>query len=109
MLIRRVVQHHFDNDPYSTLVSGFEEFFEIVQGSIAGMDGVVIRDIVAVVAQRGRKEWHQPDGVDAEFLQVVELLIQSLEVTDAVSIAVVEGANVDLVDDRVLVPKRILL
>ena len=46
---------------------------------------------------------------DAEVLQVVELLRQAAEVADAVAVAVVEGADVDLVDDRVLVPERVVV
>jgi hypothetical protein len=35
--------------------------------------------------------------------------MKPLEVTNAISVAVAEGANMDLVDDRVFVPKHILL
>ena len=40
--------------------------------------------------------------------EVVELLGQAAEVADAVAVAVVEGADVHLVDDRVLVPERVV-
>jgi hypothetical protein len=42
-------------------------------------------------------------------LQVVELQSQPGEVTDAVFVAVEEGAHVQLIDDRVFVPERVVL
>ena len=70
------------------------------------MDALVVGDVVAVVAQRRGVEGQEPERVDAEPLQVVELLGQAGKVADAVVVAVEEGADVHLVDDRVLVPER---
>ena len=67
---------------------------------------VVIGDVVAVVAQRRRIERQQPDRGHAEVLQIVELRGKPAEIADAVAVAVVERADVELVDDRVLVPLR---
>jgi hypothetical protein len=67
------------------------------------MDVVVVGDVVAVIASRRGVERQQPDGVDAEVLDVVEPLGKAAKVADAVLIAVVEGTDVDLVDDRILV------
>ena len=44
-----------------------------------------------------------------QVLKVIELLLKPAEVSDTVAVTVVEGANVDLVDHRVLVPKHVLL
>ena len=108
MLVRGVVQHHFDDDADSALVRGVQETLEIVQGAVAGMDRGVVGDVVAVVAQRRREKGHQPDGVDAQILQIIQLLREAAEVADAVAVAVVKRADVDLIDDRVLVPKRLV-
>ena len=56
-------------------------------------------DVVAAVAQRRRVHRQQPDAVDAEPLEVVELLDQPAEVARAVVVAVEEAADVDLVED----------
>src|SRR5207249_1975845 len=61
-------------------------------------------DVVAVVPKRGWVERQQPDGGDAQVLQVVEPLGEAAEVADAVAVGVGERAHVHLVDDRVLVP-----
>src|SRR5579864_6126016 len=103
-----MVQHHLDNDSNVALVGGFEEELEIVQRSVFRMHRAVIRNVVSIVTKRGREERHQPDGVDAQLLQIVELLRQSAEISVAVAATVKKSANVDLVDDRVLIPKRVL-
>src|ERR1035438_4017340 len=73
------------------------------------MDCGVICDVVAIVAQGRGKEWHEPNRVDPKFLEVIELLLQPFKITDAIPVAVVESAHVHLIDDRVLVPKHILV
>src|SRR4029077_14595940 len=71
------------------------------------MDGVVIADVVAIVAQRRGEERHEPYRADPQLLEVVELVFKPLKITDAIPVVVVESANVDLIDDRVLVPKHL--
>src|SRR5579875_3513067 len=75
--------------------------------AIGRMDVLVVGDVVAVVAQRRGIERQQPQRRDPEILQVVELLPQAAEVADAVVIGIEEGLDVQLVDDRVLVPERV--
>src|SRR5208282_6302480 len=109
MLVGGVIQYHFDDDSNAAAVGRIQKIAEILQGSIAGVDSVVIRNVVPVVAKRRRKERHQPDRIDAEFLQISDLLLKSLKVPDAVAVAVVKSADVDLVNDCILVPKHILI
>src|SRR5215469_16718476 len=73
------------------------------------MDRAIIRNIVAVVTKRRREKGHQPNGVDAEILQVIEPLRQSTEVSVAVAAAVIKSADVDLINNCVFVPKRVFL
>ena len=85
-----------------------EKYLEIIESAVAGVNRTIVGDIVSVIAQRGREEWHQPQGCDAKVLQVIQFLGEPAKISDAVRIAVVEGPNVDLIDDRVLVPERVL-
>ena len=68
---------------------------------------LIVRDVVAVVSERRGIKRQQPDRVDAEILDVIELLNQPLEVADAVVVRIEERSDVQLVDDGVLVPVRI--
>ena len=63
-----------------------------------------VADVVAAVAQRRLVERQQPEAVDAEPLQVVELLDQAAEVAGAVAVGVGEAADEHLVEDGALVP-----
>ena len=85
-----------------------DEALEVGERAVARMDVLVIRDVVAVVAQRRRIERQQPDRVHAKALEVIELLGEAGEVADAIVGAVEEGANVRLIDDGVLEPERIV-
>src|SRR5437899_12974671 len=107
MLVRRMVQHHFDNHPDTALVGGIKKRLEMFQRPEAGVDGTVICDVVAIIAQRRWEKRHEPDRGHAEILQIVELLGKASEVADAVASAVEEGPDVDLVDDSVLVPEGV--
>ena len=104
MLVGRVVDDQLGDDADAALVRLVHEALEVLDRAVARMDALVVRDVVAVVAQRRRIEGQQPQRVDAEPLQVVELARQPGKVADAVVVAVEEGADVRLVDDRVLVP-----
>ena len=73
----------------------------------SGWTARVLGDVVAVVAARRGIERQQPDRVDAELGDVVELGDQAGEVADAVIVRIEERLHVQLVDDRVLVPERI--
>src|SRR4029077_8970922 len=73
------------------------------------VDVRVVRDVIAVVAQRRGIEGQEPDGVDSQVLQVRQLFDQAAEIASAVGVAVEERPDVELVDDRVLVPERVVL
>src|SRR5215471_345897 len=72
------------------------------------MDVRVICDVVSVVFERRRIEGKKPDGRNAEVLQIIEFLGKPGEIAYSVIIAVEECANMKFVDDRVLVPERIV-
>src|SRR4051794_16887389 len=90
-------------------MGGGDEALEILDGPVVGVDRVEVGDVVAAVAQRRGVHRQQPDAVDAQPGEVVELLGQAEEVAGAVVVAVEEAAQVDLVEDRALEPQRVTL
>ena len=107
MLVGRVVDDEFDEHLHVALVGGAKEALEVVDGAVAGIDPGVVGDVVAVVSKRRRKEGKEPEAGDAEVLEVVEARDEAGEVADAVAVGVLEGADVELVDDGVFVPEGI--
>ena len=85
-----------------------DEALQVRQRAVVGMHAAIVGDVVAVVAPRRGIERQQPDRVDAELGDVVELGDQPGEIADAVVVGVEERLDVQLVDDRVLVPERIV-
>ncbi len=87
----------------------FHERMSVGERAVHRVDVGVVRNVIAVIASRRRVEGQQPDRVDAKVLQVGELFEQPAKVAAAVAVAVLESAHVQLVDQRVLVPERIVV
>ncbi len=104
MLVGGVVGDHVEDDADVALFGLGDQAVEVGEGSVLGIDVAVVGDVVAEVDLGGGVHGGEPDGVDAEVLQVVEPLGDAVEVADAVTVGVLEAAGVDLVDDGVLPP-----
>ena len=107
MLVRRVVDDEVDQHTDAALLRAMGELDEIADRAIAGIDTVIVGHVVAVVAMWRDLERHQPNGGDAQAMQVIESAHQSLEITDPIAISVHVGVYRQAVDDCVLVPKII--
>ncbi len=109
MVGRRVVHDEVGDHAHPALVRLLDELAEVVDRPVVGMDREEVRDVVAAVAERRLVHRQQPEAVDAEPLEVVELVDQAAEVARAVVVPVEEAADVDLVEDGALEPERIAL
>ena len=104
VLVGRVVDDQVHDEAHAPLVDVREQAVEVLERPEHGVDVVVVRDVVAVVGLRGGVDRRQPQDVHAQVLQVVQLLSDAFEVTEAVPVGILEGARVDLVDDGALPP-----
>src|SRR4051794_5624290 len=102
-----MIDYQFGNNAEPALVGRGKKGTEIVEGAEVRIDVVIVRDVVAVVAHRRGIERQEPKRGDTEFLEVIKLINQSAKIADAIAIAVGEGLDVQLVDDRVFLPKRV--
>ena len=84
MLIRGVVDDQLGDDPNVAAVRLGDEAIEVRERAVGRMHVLVVGDVVPVVAQRRGIERQEPEGVDPEPRQVVELARQAGEVADAV-------------------------
>ena len=105
-LIRRMVRHEIDDHANAAAMSLRYEAIE--RGKIAevGMDAAVVADVVAPVLERRRVDGIQPDGVDAERLEIVEMRGDAVEVADAVAVRVGKRARINLIEDASLPPLK---
>ncbi len=107
MLVRSVVDDEFGDDAEAALLGLLDEALEVLHRAEIGIDVAIITDVVAVVAAGRGIERQQPQRGDAELLQIAEFFRQPGEVADAVIVAVGKRLDMQLVDDRVLVPELI--
>src|SRR5437764_1063407 len=107
VLVRGVVDDEVDEHPYAALLRAVSEFDKIANRAVARINAVIIGHVVAVIAMGRDLERHQPDGRDAETMQVVETAHQTLEVADAVGVGIHVGSNRQAIDHCILVPKVI--
>ena len=108
MLVRGVIQDQLGNHPQSPFVRFPEQCLEIAQGAIIGVYAGVIGNIVTIVSERRGTEGKEPQGGDAEILQVVEFLAKSLKISYSVTVAVEKRSDVKFVDNCVFEPQRII-
>src|SRR5205823_15030731 len=71
ILIGSVINYEFRDDAQITLMCSVQERAEIVERAKIRVHVKIIGDVVAVIAQRGRVEWQQPDRSDSELLQII--------------------------------------
>lgn len=104
VLVRGVVHDEVDDHAHAAGVGGGQEVLEVLDVAELGQHRGVVADVVPPVAQRGGEERRQPEAVDAEPLEVVELVDHAAQITHAVGVAVGEAADEHLVEDGALVP-----
>ena len=104
MLVRGVIDDQVDHDADAPVGGLVDQLGEVAQRSQARVHAVVVGDIVAVVTQRRRVHRVEPEACHAQPGQVVETADQARQVADAVAVRVLEGVDLQVVEDRLLVP-----
>ena len=61
-----MVEREVSHEPHAAAVNLRDELLEVLHGAVIGMDGVVVRDVVAVIFERGGIERRKPETIDAE-------------------------------------------
>ena len=98
MLIGGMVDNQLCDNSQASRVSFVDKCLKILQRAVCRIYGRVVGNVVAIISERRGIEREQPNGGDAQVLQVVELLRQSAKVADAFIGAVEERAHVQLID-----------
>ncbi len=104
MLVGGVIQHEVQNDADTAPVGFPQEDFEVLQRAILRCDIGVIRNIIATIPVGGGEVRREPDGIDAELGEVIQLFRHAFEIADAIPVPVGEGARIDLIENSSLPP-----
>ena len=81
---------------------------EIFVRAVARSGGVVVLHVVACVAEGGLEAGIDPDGVAAEFPDVVQLFDYTVKIAYAVCVGVVEGLGIYFVKYCIIEPFGLL-
>ena len=104
MFIRGMVDHQVHDDPDSPLLCLSQEFFHIGHVPKDVSNGLIIRNIITVVIHGRLVNRREPDGRDPQFLQVIQLTDNPLQVTDSIPITVHKGLGIDLINASLVPP-----
>ena len=106
VLVGSVVDDVVHDDADIALLRLGDKIVKVSHAAVERIDGGVVGDVIAVVdAGRGIHR-RDPDGIDAEVVQIVEARRDALDIADAVAVRVLKAARVDFVDDSVTPPFR---
>src|SRR5262245_3595551 len=90
-------------------MSGFQQFLEVVEGTVLRVDTRVSSNVVAVVPQRRRIERQEPERCDTQILEVIQLRCQAAKGAVSIANTVEEGSDVDLINDCVFIPEQVVV
>ena len=105
MLVGSVVDDEIEDDADAALLALGDEAIEIRERAVHGIDVFVVGDVVAEIDLRRRKARRDPDGVDPERVQIIELRSDPVQIANAVVVAVGEAARIEFIEDRGLPPR----
>ena len=106
VLVRGVVGNPVDDDLQTPIVGVMDDAVDVVEVTEEGVHGAVIGHVVAEVGHGRSIERRQPEGIDAQPGQVVQMGPHAGEIPDSVTVGVGEGPRVDLVEHPGLPPRN---
>jgi hypothetical protein len=105
MVAGGMIDDEVDDHSHSERLRVAHAFHEVPGRAVLGVDAIVVRDVVAIIAVRRRVERLEPETGDAQAVQVFQPPAQPLEIADAVPARVHVLVDVEAVQDRILVPE----
>jgi hypothetical protein len=99
-----VIQYKVHNDADIVFPGISCQMLEVLERSIHRIDIFVIRDVIPKVDLRRGIAGCNPNGINSQILQIVEVGVDTLEISDAIIVAIGKASRVDLIEDRMLPP-----
>src|SRR6266576_3157078 len=99
-----MVGNKVEDDLEVALVGLLHQSIQVLEPPKKWMDVDVVANVIAKIRHRGRIDGGEPDGVNAEPAEVVQLTGNTAKVAYAITIAIEIAARVDLVNHASLPP-----
>ena len=90
MLVRCVIDHQVHQDMDIPLLRLPEELVHVLHRSESGINIIIIGYIVPLIHQRGAIYRGNPHNIDSQLLQVIQLIYNTSEISDSVSVRIIE-------------------
>ncbi len=100
-----MIYNQIDQNTDAALPASVGKLYKVTQRAVPRINAIVIRNIIAIVTQRRRLKWHEPDRGNAQALQVVQPVHETAKVTNAITICIHICVDREAIDDRILVPE----
>ena len=105
MFIGRMVGNKVEDDLEVALVGLLHQSIQVLERPKKRMDVDVVANVITEIRHRGRIDGGEPDGINAEPAEVVQLARNAGNVSHAIAIAIEKAAWVDLVKYACLPPE----
>ena len=101
VLIGGVVRHQIHDQLHITLMHFGDQAVHIFHRAVLRRNAPIVGNVVSVVMTRAFVARTEPECIDTEILQIVQLFDDARDVSDAVPIRIFEAFRIDLVDDHI--------
>lgn len=109
MLIGSVVRHEVEDQLQAVVVGGSDQRIEVFHRAEQRLDAGIVGDVVTEIGHWRGEDRRQPDRIDPQRFHIRQPLQDAGEIADAVTVGVLKGARVDLIEDAVAPPITIAL
>ena len=99
VLIGCVVRHEIHHDADVPRLCLRDEAVEIRKRAVFRVDGIIIRNIIAIVPVGRGVDRREPNEVDPKFVQIIELGDHAAKIADAIPVCIIKRARPDLIND----------
>ena len=86
MFVGGVAKHLVEEDPQAPVVGGVEQMLEVLRRAVIGLHAFEVSDVIAPVAVGRGVDRREPDPVDAEAPDIVQLGLDAGQVTLPVAV-----------------------
>ena len=87
-------------------MSFFEKAIEVLHGPEDWIDAAIISNVISEIGHRRSIHWRDPNSIDPEFHQIIESLDDAIQVSYAVSVAVLKRTRINLCISPRIATKR---
>jgi len=109
VLVRGVIHHQVGQDAHPAPVGFVQQDLKILHRAKARLDGVIIRNVIAIIPQWRLENGHQPQAIHPQVLQVIQAAGQAGQITVSIAVGIHKGADIHFIEYCVFIPHRLFL